>query len=464
MKRNLLAGFTGLSLLGVGGYVTCSSAADCEDPGYLTVSVVQADGTGFAPVKVANVEYVVDADPREEGGAAGEQLAAAFSADCIDAGCTKWRAAPGENGEVTVRTQVCGETFENVALVDRDENGCSHGDRELQLVVDQSACADGGQGPGDITTGEKACTMENRPSVQLYAWRQHDDYFSPTSLESVHYDYKGKVTESKPPAAACMDDRCTSWNIGAEMKGVFEIHGTSCDETQTVRVVVPKTADDCHVETQRVDMVVTGTGCLAAFPTVPHNPPLPPKDGPETDVDPPGGKLTDKPDDGPPGPDDGVGDVDPVGKKLKDKPSGTTPAPDPGSQLAPGCSKDMTKESAFRLHFVTLHGDMYVPVETESMSYTVEGKQRRWVATCSGEPCSTWEGESRGPGRYTVATTMCGKEAKLTFDVAPGADGCGVDTQYLMWEADKTGCLAVPGSHTDKPGSERPLKDPGSRP
>ena len=41
MKRNLLAGFTGLiGLAGVGGYTYCGTP-DCDDPGFLTVSVME---------------------------------------------------------------------------------------------------------------------------------------------------------------------------------------------------------------------------------------------------------------------------------------------------------------------------------------------------------------------------------------------------------------------------------------
>lgn len=130
------------SLVGIGGYLVCSQP-DCKDPGFLTVEVGHLQGDTFVPVRVEALEYSVASDPRSEvddPDYIDPQLRQVFAADCLDEGCTQWRAAPGESGEITVRGKLCGETFETVALVDRDMDGCNYGDATVQLEVDPSAC------------------------------------------------------------------------------------------------------------------------------------------------------------------------------------------------------------------------------------------------------------------------------------------------------------------------------------
>ena len=416
MKRTQLAGLTGLlALSGVGGYAMCGSP-DCEDPGYLTVNVIQADGDGFKPASVPTLEYTVEEDPR--GDAPDDRSPyQPLSATCLDEACTKWKVAPGDNGEIHVKAQACGQSFEEVTLVDRDEEGCNHGDKEIDLIVDLTSCSPGGDGgsdaPTDITNkGEKACTLEIRPSIELHLWKKHSDYFSPATPESVKYVYKGGGTPSEVnPPASCVDDRCTTWNIGAEQAGAFDIEVTSCGKTQIVHAGVK--ADACHVMTERLDVVLEGFECLTN--EVQPGDAQPPKLD-ETNAEP---------------------DAD-------DKIDETVPKPQgPAGRLENGCNPGDPAGTAFVAYTVKQHGDMLVPVEVDKLSYSVDGKRPPYPAKCDGyDPCNKWMGEGKGPGLYELTAPVCDEETHLSFRVPAGDKGCAVATQYIMWDVDKTNCLS----------------------
>jgi hypothetical protein len=430
MKRTQLAGLTGLlALSGVGGYVVCGNP-DCEDPGYLTVNVVQADGDGFKPASVPALEYTVAPDPR--GGAPDDRAAAPTSGTCIDDACTKWKVAPGDNGEIHLKAEVCGQSFEEVALVDRDEEGCNHGEKEVDLVIDLTSCSPGGgDAPTDIRDNQTKCTMEARPSVQLRTWKRHSDYFSPATPESVKFVYHGdkKPIKDQPPAA-CVDERCATWNVGVEKAGLFEILVTSCGKTQTIRADVK--ADECHVITEKLDLVLEGTQCLTnevqggGTPTTPPN------------------KITDKPDSG----SGGEGIPNPDGQHEP-----VPPTHGPDGHLDSGCNPGDPDGTAFVAYTVKQHGDMLVPVAVESLHYSVDGKGSH-QAKCEGDPCNMWQGPGKGPGTYELTAPVCDKDTTLSFQVQAGAKGCGVATEYLMWDVDRSNCLSgvVPGDDKPTPG------------
>jgi hypothetical protein len=126
----------------------------------------------------------------------------------------------------------------------------------------------------------------------------------------------------------------------------------------------------------------------------------------------------------------------------------------PAGRLDSGCDPGAPQDLAFLLHTVKQHGDMLVPVGVESLHYTVDGKGESHQAKCEGDPCSTWKGPGKGAGLYELVAPVCDEQTKLSLRVPAGEKGCGVQTQYLLWDVDRSNCLSgvKPSGTSPAPG------------
>ncbi len=106
------------------------------------------------------------------------------------------------------------------------------------------AAALSGCGGGDL------CTLELRQSVTMTVTRADG-----APLEDVMVRFR--VDDGPLREAACfrdMDGYCTQWVAGEEEEGLFEIEAVTPTGTTTTLVLV--TGDECHVDTQHVELVV----------------------------------------------------------------------------------------------------------------------------------------------------------------------------------------------------------------
>lgn len=64
----------------------------------------------------------------------------------------------------------------------------------------------------------------------------------------------------------CEDEDCTRWVLGYELPGLYEIRASVCGRPHAAEVFVRKTPDDCHVETEYVQIDADTTDCPAPGP------------------------------------------------------------------------------------------------------------------------------------------------------------------------------------------------------
>ncbi len=122
-----------------------------------------------------------------------------------------------------------------------------------------------------IVPGE--CDRIARPSVHVVPVLHNDDYMLPVEVESVWFTHDGQTHEAR-----CIHDgeECTSmWVAGYELDGPITVGTEYCDTTVEKTVVVERTPDGCHVETQFMLLEVSTRGCLTDRDE-PGAPPPPP--------------------------------------------------------------------------------------------------------------------------------------------------------------------------------------------
>jgi hypothetical protein len=363
---------------------SCDQECTLEARASVVLTVTTQDGSALTPANVDKVWYRVtdEATPRaavepEDGPDPESDLTAPDSewklAECFDDSCTKWVLGYETPGNYEIKASVCGNTEIARAFVDMTADGCHVDTEEIELMVDGDGCAEEVDKP--ITNPFPMCTMENRPSMVIELWDPEKGTAVPIEGERVYATYND---ESAAINGKCLDDGCSIWAIGIEQDGLFNVYADVCGVESTMEVRVPKTEDECHVETQYKLMEVDSSNCKKPITAVP-----PPAAGPNCDR--------------------------------------------------------MAHPSA--MVFVSLdHGDAWEQIPTDSVWF--EHDDTREKATCLDGDCSLglwiagWEQE----GRFEVHTEVCGKQFSTEYSVPKTEDGCHVETQYIPLMVDQEAC------------------------
>lgn len=104
--------------------------------------------------------------------------------------------------------------------------------------------------------GTTACTEEARASVVVTVV---DEGGNPVPDARVTYvrDSDAELQADCMPAAGNADlSRCQSWTAGWEKSGQFTIKATSADGLRHAEQQLSVGADECHVETQQVQLTL----------------------------------------------------------------------------------------------------------------------------------------------------------------------------------------------------------------
>jgi hypothetical protein len=120
------------------------------------------------------------------------------------------------------------------------------------------------------------CIREDRPSVIARILEVEGGVTTPVSASALTYHFLG---HSRTPEASegsftarplkgtgyCLDSTCTSWALGVDQAGMFDIEVEACGKTWTQRVDVPFDEEACHAETEEIAVIVD---CDEARPVV----------------------------------------------------------------------------------------------------------------------------------------------------------------------------------------------------
>jgi hypothetical protein len=106
-------------------------------------------------------------------------------------------------------------------------------------------------------------------------------------------------------------------------------------------------------------------------------------------------------------------------------------------------------------------GDVYLPVQADSVSYSYLGKTHD--AQCVDDPkCANWIAGYGIGGQIDLSVEACGKVYEQRVQVEMSEDGCKPVAEYVAVLVDKAGCeLARPGSEPTPPPPPTP-SGPGS--
>jgi hypothetical protein len=111
------------------------------------------------------------------------------------------------------------------------------------------------------------CIREDRPSVIAHILSIEGGVTRPVTASAVTYDFLG---HARSPDSAdgsftarplrdrgyCLDSACTTWALGVDQAGLFDIEVEACGQTLSQRVDVAFDEDACHAETEEIAVVV----------------------------------------------------------------------------------------------------------------------------------------------------------------------------------------------------------------
>lgn len=241
------------------------------------------------------------------------------------------------------------------------------------------------------------CTLEARPSVVV---KVVDKAGEPVSADSVFYSRIQDPAVAEPRnmrRAECIDEECTEWVAAREEPGIFTVHATACGGTSYESgIVVGMTDDDCHVDTQTIELAIDE--CPNPSNTVQ------------------------------PGPNFSCGPV-------------KRPAVQVEIWFGEGDEAMRAPADAVWYSRIDNTKDKNLQPEPPAIDPTDEDAINRNMATCNNDECSVWLAGYDDPGYYTVYALTCGTVVEGSVDVPMGDDGCGPQTQRLLLQADRTGCV-----------------------
>ena len=242
---------------------------------------------------------------------------------------------------------------------------------------------------------DTVCEPDNQPSVFAELVPMKTDYDIQMNARDVHVRYRiagdgddiraGIDAEPLWKSGRCLDDHCTTWGLGFDEPGHYEIEAEVCGDVFKSSADVKLGPDGCHAEAVAVDIPITGTIC-------------------GNDKDPPS--------------------ADP------------TPAPD-----IPCMEVDVP---SVWVNPVRRYDDHAATVDVERVFFQAEGVREKQSATCVPDPdggCTGWIAGYGVSGKITVSTEYCDTEVEQTVMVPVGADGCGVETQRIQLEVSTIGCM-----------------------
>lgn len=255
------------------------------------------------------------------------------------------------------------------------------------------------------TSCDVECMPDDRPSILLRFHTTDGTIQVPQSATSVTYRFRGfdddgdatEDTLTTPIAdedGYCLDADCTRWVVGTDQAGIFDIEAVVCGKTYHEQIRAPLADDGCHPEIQHVAIGVTCD----------EEPELPLRDEIRCD--------------------------------------------------------EMARPST--MVFVGQTGDDYLlPVAVERVWF--EHADRTAEATCAWRDtvaggCSVWTAGWELEGRISVFTQWCDTVVSETVTVGRTADGCHVDTEFVMLPVSTRGCLTseTPDGPGDPPGPGGP--------
>ncbi len=261
-----------------------------------------------------------------------------------------------------------------------------------RIVLGTALLAAAGTGAATLEScSPDTCTLEARPSVRVEVFDMNG---RPLPADSVWYRPAAGPDELAPIAAQqgrCIDDNCTEWIAGREVEGDMEVYVSACGETKARSVTVPMTADDCHVDTQTLEL---GFDCG-----------LPPLEDPTADTG--GPELT-------PAPKPPV-----VGCAKPSEPSVevTVVEEDTGALLP-----------ASNVSYVYSPAD---PSELEPGNETdLELPPIVGQGVCSSDLCDVWEVGTDQAGYFDIWAHACGNTSPRA-DVFVPEDGCNIEPQSV---------------------------------
>lgn len=260
-----------------------------------------------------------------------------------------------------------------------------------RMVLGTALIAAAGTGAATLhTCSPDTCTLEARPSVRVEVFDMNG---RPLPADSVWYRPAAQSHELAPDHARrgqCIDGDCTEWIAGREVSGDMEVHVAACGQTKARSVTVPMTPDDCHVDTQKLEL---------AFDCG-----LPPLEDPTADES--GPELT-------PAPKPPV-----AGCATPFEPSVVvTVVEDDTGALLPADNVSYVYSPADESELEPSAGDLDLP--------PVVGQ-----GVCSSDLCDVWEVGSDRAGYFDIWAHACGATSPKA-DVYVPADGCNIEPQEV---------------------------------
>ncbi len=188
--------------------------------------------------------------------------------------------------------------------------------------------------------------------------------------------------------AQCVNDECTTWTLGADRPGRYEITATVCGQEFKGWADVVTGEDGCHAETSFTDLEIDATSCEGV--------PLQP--------------------------------------------------PDPG----PMC--DAVPRPSVHVYVARQVQDMLIGVDVDRVWFEHDGRKgEASCVDADGGICDTWLAGRELEGEIELHTEYCDKEFTQTVTVERGEDGCHVDTVYAWLAVDTLNCLTSDGTPTPPP-------------
>lgn len=381
MKRVFIA--TGITAV-AGGLVTAALVSSCDTECTLearpsaVVQFVDTSTDSSAPIFVGadSVTFSVKDDTGKEK---------RIDAECLDEDCTEWALGYEKPGLYKVKAQVCGKQYHAKFEVGMTEDGCHVETVWEKIEVDSTRCPDPGVAEMDTPDDfkpQEPCTLEARYSVVVDVLGEVNGEMQPIGTDSRYFKWSGDPDQRKWPGN-CLNPDCSTFAVGLEQEGRFEIGAEVCGRVVSQTVPVDETKDGCHVDTQHIRLEADLSNCEY--------------------------------------------DPDPI------KPPVDTQ-----------CSREV-RPSAI-LMTVTDGGDVWLPYPTQNMVYELNEERHKAFCADEGEDgkCTRWITGWERDGRFEARVETCDVETSISYMVEKTDDGCHADTVYLPVFMDTRGCIQAP--------------------
>ena len=233
------------------------------------------------------------------------------------------------------------------------------------------------------------CVVQPKPSVILQFVGEPDEhaginYVAADEVTFVWINDEGQQVSQK---AECGDEECNDWLLGNGQGGTFEIHAKVCGAQVDKTVTVELNDEGCEVDTQIIQVPVDTAAC--------------------TDIRAPE----------------------------------TNPVP-PDLDLKSGKTCTLEARPSVLVTVVNRVEDMMIPVHPDRVFYNWDGDTsgRTSSGICLNETCSQFAAGWEQAGVFTVGAEVCGKTSRTQVTVGKTHDDCHVETEFVLLEADVSGC------------------------